>query len=123
VALGSYRQLPYSERLKRLKLPSAQYRRKRGDLVQIYKYLNGLSQGPVQTLLPHMAKDTNARTRGHTLKLTKRRCRTNLRLQSFGYRVNNNWNSLHNNTGTALTLNLFKNSLDKELVAELSLHE
>ena len=33
---------PYEERLKELKLPSMEYRRKRGDMIQCYKIMNGL---------------------------------------------------------------------------------
>lgn len=33
--------LPYEERLQHLKLPSLHYRRKWGDMIQVYKILNG----------------------------------------------------------------------------------
>ena len=35
--------LPYEERLKSLKLPSLFYRRARGDIIEIYKHVSGLS--------------------------------------------------------------------------------
>ena len=36
--------LEYSERLKRLDLTTLEQRRKRGDLIQIYKMMNGLEK-------------------------------------------------------------------------------
>ena len=53
-------------------------------------------------------------TRGHSLKLAKRWCRTSLRANSFSFRVVNLWNNLSENTVTAPNVNCFKNRLDKE---------
>jgi ribonuclease P/MRP protein subunit RPP40 len=39
--VSDLRDLPYSERLRRLDLPSLVHRRKRGDLIEAYKYLHG----------------------------------------------------------------------------------
>ena len=37
--LSQLKDLPYPERLRRLKLPSLEHRRKRGDAIETYKYL------------------------------------------------------------------------------------
>ena len=37
-------EIPYEERLRRLKLPSLQYRRKRGDMIQTYKIMRGFDR-------------------------------------------------------------------------------
>ena len=37
---------PYEERLKDLKLPFLVYTRKRGDMIQMFKVMNGLVRNP-----------------------------------------------------------------------------
>ena len=113
--VSSIRHLQYGERLQALRLPSLQYRRKRGDAIQVYKYLNGISHGNTDKLLPLA---NNKRTRGHRFKLKKRVCRTEIRRCSFAERVVNPWNGLKRQTVEAKTLNSFKNMLDKEWILE-----
>ncbi len=36
--------LPYEERLKRLKIPTLSFRRMRGDMIEVFKYCNGYYQ-------------------------------------------------------------------------------
>jgi len=55
--------------------------------------------------------DTNSRTRGHSLKLRKKRCRQDLRLYFFSEGVVTLWNSLDEQCVSASSLNSFKNNL------------
>ena len=57
----------YANRLKKLALPSLAYRRKRGDMIEVYKYTHGLYQ--VSALPVEMEENT---TRGHNYKLKKK---------------------------------------------------
>ena len=41
LVLPSLKDFPYEERLRKLKLPSLVYRRKRGKITQTYKYIHG----------------------------------------------------------------------------------
>ena len=61
----------YANRLKKLALPSLSYRRKRGDMIEVYKYTHGLYK--VSALPVEMEEKT---TRGHNNKLKKKRCST-----------------------------------------------
>ena len=72
--------LTYSERLEKLNMQSMQYRRKRADMIETYKLLHNYYDIPVEQLLP---LNTNSRTRSHSLKITKRYARLNLR-KNFG---------------------------------------
>ena len=101
--------LPYEERLQKLKLPSLLFRRKRGDMIQVWKILTGKDRIDKENLLP---LPNSTRTRGHTLKLGKQRGRLNVRKQSFGLRVVNDWNSLPDWVVCAKDINQFKNNLD-----------
>ena len=72
----------YATRLKKLALPSLSYRRKRGDMIEVYKYTHGLYK--VSALPVEVEEKT---TRGHNYKLTKKRCSTTRRLKFFSMRV------------------------------------
>ena len=56
----------YSERLKRLGLPTLEYRRERADIVEVYKIMNDIDLANKEKLF-QMA--TFQATRGHPLKL------------------------------------------------------
>ena len=66
----------YATRLKKLALPSLSYRRKRGDMIEVYKYTHGLYK--VSALPVEVEEKT---TRGHNYKLKKNRCSTTRRLK------------------------------------------
>ena len=99
----------YCDRLKALKLPSLCYRRARGDMIEVYKYLHGIykvNKMPLQM-------DHSTVTRGHSLKLKKERVTARQRRSYFRHRVVNRWNSLTEDVVSAHTLNGFKAKLDK----------
>ena len=99
--------LPYAVRLERLGLPSLQYRRDRGDMIEVYKYTHGL----YHTKSP-LTMEQRTRTRGHSLKLKKIRVNTGIRQHFFAVRVTDRWNELPDVVVTATSLNCFKNRLD-----------
>ena len=47
-------------------------------------------------------------TRGHHLKLVKKRCNTTQRLNTFSIRIVDHWNNLSEDTVTANSINIFK---------------
>ena len=98
---------PYEERLKELKLPSLVYRRRRGDMIQMYKVINGLVRINVGDLFTS-AKVSH--TRGHPQRVYKTRAIKLQRRNSFSQRVINDWNGLPNYVVNAPSLNSFKNS-------------
>ena len=86
------------------------YRRERGDMIQVFKILTKRDRVDSDTILP---RNESARTRGHSMKLSKRQCRLNIRKHSFGLRVTNKWNSLPESVISAKSVNDFKDKLDK----------
>jgi hypothetical protein len=52
-------------------------------------------------------------TRGHSLKLQKRECRTVQRANEFGMRVINIWNSLPEEVIQSSSVNVFKGQFDR----------
>ena len=104
------RHLSYQDRLKNLKMYSLQYRRIRGDTIEVYKLMNGLvNSDPAAffTSAPHEA------TRGHHQKLYKQRSNTVLRSNSFSQRVVESWNSLPTSVISSSSITSFKIRLDK----------
>ena len=101
--------MSYSDRLRTLRLPSLVYRRARGDMIETYKFLHNVYDLNNEWL----RRDPSTRTRGHSLKLEKRRCQTTMRQHCFSNRVINNWNSLPESIISAPTVNSFKSKLDQ----------
>ena len=106
--LAHLKDRPYEERLQHLKLFSLAFRRQRGDMIFVYKYLTGILNSNHQLFVR-----SSSNTRGHDHRLEKARLNTILRQKSFTQRVINNWNSLPQKVVEATSLNIFKSRLDK----------
>ena len=103
--VNSLKNLPYEARLKKLGLPSLEYRRPRSDVIEVYKILNQLDRVSINKFFTVMDETT---TRGNSLKLFKKRSRTNIRANVFSNRVVYAWNLLPNDVVLAPSLNSFK---------------
>ena len=101
--------LEYDERLLKLGLPTLIYRRKRADMLEVFKILHGHSN-----IDKDMFFQLNHRegARGHSLKLFKPRSCSKLKLNRFSHRVVNTWNSLPEEVVSADSINSFKNRLN-----------
>ena len=86
-----FKDLDYYARLRQLRLWSLEERRNRADLIEVFKLCKGLTSIPLERFSD---LDTGGRTRGHSLKLRKPSCHTNVRKYFFSTRVINRWNSL-----------------------------
>ena len=106
--IPSLRNLPYNERLQKLKLPSLVYRRRRGDMIQTYKFVHNIWN--IDDDLFTLSADTG--TRGHQYKLFKERFETNVRGHFFTNRITDLWNNLPQDVVNASSVNQFKNKLD-----------
>ena len=102
--------LDYTERLKNLNLPSLEYRRARGDMIETYKIMHGLYDSVTTKSLINRNITI---TRTSTNKLFKPRFITKQFQHFFSNRIINNWNSLPEDIVCAKSLNVFKNALDK----------
>ena len=101
--------LSYENRLKILGMPTLAYRRVRGDMIQVYKILNG---GYDSSLPPILTKNTIG-LRGNDDKLFVKRGNKNIRKYFFTHRVANIWNSLPNHVVKAKDTKGFEAALDK----------
>ena len=105
----SIKNLLYEQRLRTLKLPSLIYRRRKGDMIQMFKIMEGLVRID-HTLLFTMTK---MRTRGHSKRVCKPLSTKFLRMKTFSQRTINDWNNLPANVVDAPSLNAFKDRLDE----------
>ena len=108
--LPELRGLDYEARLRSLKLPTLTYRRLRGDVINVYKYIHGIYRLSLADNMFEMAQ--YGATRGHSFKLYKHQSRLNLRKHFFSQRVVDVWNSLPDDVVTAPSLNMLKRRLD-----------
>ena len=69
--ISGLNKLSYTQRLKELNLPSLEFRRARGDMIETYKILTNIYDPIITKSL--MQVNTTTKTRTHTFKLHKDR--------------------------------------------------
>ena len=104
--------LSYTERLRKLKLPSLRFRRLRGDMIETFKILSGIFDKRVTEEMFELTP-IDSSTRGHKYKIVKQRCRLDQRKNYFTNRVVDTWNNLPESVVSAKTVKSFENRLDK----------
>jgi hypothetical protein len=65
----SLKQLSYTDRLKKLKMPTLKYRRLRGDMIETFKITNGIYDKDVTERFFEMSRTDQ--TRGHTARTAR----------------------------------------------------
>ena len=101
------RELSYEERLRKLGLLTLESRRERGDLISVYKMVNGMDR-----IGEDLLTLDNGSTRGHSKKLKKERCVRDIKKYSFPHRVVDAWNGLEESVVQAVSVHKFKAELD-----------
>ena len=107
--------LTYKEWLSKLNLPSLEFRRMRGDIIQVFKIVNGEYDPLTTTSLFELTNNntSNYNTRqNNSTKIKKKRICSSLYLNFFTNRVINIWNSLPEGVVGVDTLNKLKNKID-----------
>ena len=108
------REMPYEQRLRALDLPSLEYRRSRGDMIQCYKIFNKIVRMNVEELFtPVPPSTTRAFTSGHPHRVLRQRATHRTRANCFSQRVIEKWNALPVEVVGAETVNQFKSKLDE----------
>ncbi|WAR02240.1 YWV1-like protein [Mya arenaria] len=102
--------LTYEERLCELNLTTLEYRRKRYDIIQVYKIVHNIDNIDINNFFTFAE---NVGTRGHNLKLNQRQAKKGRRMNAFGIRTVSTWNNLPGELVNSTTLLPFKTNLDK----------
>ena len=106
--IPSLRHLQYSERLRKLGLPTLVYRRDRQDLIQVYNILQNKSD----QYFFKLDEDCRVRGNGQRIKKIEHYSKT-IRQQFFNQRVINSWNNLPRKVVESSSLNSFKAALNQ----------
>ena len=109
---GPLFKLNYEDRLIQLGLTSLETRRKRGDVIQMFKYVKGIDR--INFVNPPVFLKTS--TRGHQFKYHREdlNCKSHKsRSNYFLNRVWSDWNRLPEKALEVTTVNEFKNYIDK----------
>ena len=104
--------LDYSERLRKINIPTLVHRRRRGDMIEMFKHFKSYDKG---TLSPTF-KPKNRPSRQHKLQVHQPHSNDGLRgLQSnsFYHRAPPIWNNLPKDVVEVENINAFKKALDK----------
>ena len=111
--------LSYEERLRQLNLETLEHRRRRADVLEVYRILSGnhlLNKSCRCEVCPTkemLQRSVNTTTRGHSLKL-ETQLATGHRRSFFAARVVKDWNALSESTVSAKTISGFKAGLTKD---------
>ena len=115
--------LQYEERLKKINLPSLEYRQIRGDMIQVFKIAhNFYDNASVQNLFDF---SNNTRLRGHNFKIIKKFTNKSKYHKFFTNRIVNQWNDLPSYIVNSKTINEFKNNFDnfnKDIHYKIDVH-
>ena len=107
--------LEYSERLKRLNIPTLAVRRKRGDMIEVFKHFKSYDK----STLASSFQPRQRVSRKHKFQLhmpPARDGKHGLKSNFFYHRVAKTWNDLPRNVVNAENTNTFKNRLDKHWI-------
>ena len=100
----------YRQRIQDLDLIRLVQRRLRGQLIEVFKYLNRFTTASAKRLFNC---DLNGRTRNNGAKLVVKHFNTSVTQHFYAIKITTTWNSVPNEVVTNRTVNSFKNSLDK----------
>ena len=108
--------LSYDERLEKLNIQSLEDRRKRGDMIETFKTINGINDVVASDWFEFVRERHSRDTRSHEEDfIVSEKTRLDIRKYFFKNRVTQEWNSLPIQIRTATNVNSFKNLYDYHL--------
>ncbi len=102
--------LTYSERIVKLNLPTLYYRRRRSDMIHVFRILKQFDNIDSDSFF---TINNGITRKNHIYKLDKPRCSSSQKLHSFSHRIINDWNDLPKEVGEVDSINSFKSLLEK----------
>ena len=118
--ISEIRNNSYHQRIQELDLISFVQRRLRGQLIEVFKYLNRFTTASVRGLFDY---DLNDRTRNNGTKFIVKHFNTSVAQHFYPIKIFTTWNALPNELVTSRTVNSLKNSLDKHWAENTQISE
>ena len=100
----------YHQRIQDRDLISRAQRKLRGQLIEVFKYLNEFTTARARALFD---SDLNDRTRNNGAKRIVKHFNTSIAQQFYPIKITTTWNTLPSKVVSSRTVNSFKKSLDK----------
>ena len=100
----------YHQRIQDLVHISLVQKRLRGQLIEVFKYLNRFTSASARGLFDY---DLNDRTRNNGAKLIAKHFNTSVAHHVYPIKITTTWNALPSEVVSSRTVNTFKKSLDK----------
>ncbi|CAL4249629.1 unnamed protein product [Meganyctiphanes norvegica] len=107
------RGLTYEQRLKQLGLTTLEERRRRGDLIEVYKIMHGVDRVDRKQFFKLISETHSHDTTGHNLRIWTPRSSGTHRRKYFDIRVIKDWNDLPSSVVHSQSLSIFKRKLDE----------
>ena len=108
--------ISYEEKLKKMGMQSLEDRRKRGDLIDTFKYMNGIYDADPLKLFTFVQTRHERNTRSYLENnLVPEKTSLNVRKNFFTNRIVNEWNLLPSDIRYGSSLNEFKNYYDADI--------
>ena len=107
------RGLTYEQRLKQLGLTTLEERRRRGDLIEVYKIMHGIDKVDRKQFFKLISETHSHDTTGHDLRIWIPRTSGTHRRKYFDIRVIKDWNDLPADVVHSQSLSIFKRKLDE----------
>ena len=104
--------LEYTERLRKVNLPTLIYRRARCDMIEMYKHFHAYDKNTLSSTFEHQTRTSRRHNFQVVWKSPKDGVR-GLQTNSFYYRTMKTWNNLPTEVVNASNLELFKRRLDQ----------
>ena len=108
--VAQVKDLPYPLSLQKLNLKTLEYRRKRNDIIEVFKIFEAYNDVNYKKFFDQPVASI---TRGHKYKITKNRCNTNIRQNFFTNRIIKTWNNLPENIIDSESIETFKTRLER----------
>ena len=110
-AVDGFNQLTYEERLRKLDLPTLAHRRKRGDMIEVFKHATVYDKSS----LPSSMRFRNRPSRKHNFPIVRTEAADGILGQqrnSFYFRTASTWKKLPRTVAESTTVDAFKQNID-----------
>ena len=113
--MPEFRDDSHEERIEKLGLTSLEERRRRGDLIEVFKIMKGFEDIDRERFFTLKKEVHRYNTTGHDYCIHFKQPRTTMRKNYFDIRIQQDWNDLPPCVVNCQSISSFKKALDKHI--------